>query len=128
MKPPEAAVGMYPRGKGRAVGTRDHRVPGASAGSNFQIWVVMPTLMLNPPKTYRTLLTTAAPPGSTVPLALPGQGSIARTVSVSLIGSYWRTSEVAVVAPAAEPPTVTMTLCPPMVRTPPTMLQTERLG
>src|SRR5688500_9674523 len=128
MIPPEAAVGMCPRGRGTAVGSRDHRLPAARAGSNFQIWVVMPTLMLNPPKTYRTLLTTAAPPGSTVPPTLPGQGSEARTVRVSVIGLYWRTSEVAVVAPAAEPPTVTMTLSPPMVRTPPTMLQTCRLG
>src|SRR5688572_30306034 len=103
MMPPAAAVGMYPRGAGRVAGTSDQRDPAASDGSNFQIWFVMPTLMLNPPKTYRTLPTTAAPPGRTVPLVLPGQGSVVRTVRVSVIGLYWRTSAVAVVAPAADP-------------------------
>src|SRR6187549_2257423 len=101
MMPPTAAVGMYPRGAGREAGNRVQREPAARLGSNFQIWLVMPTPMLNPPKTYSTLLTTAAPPGRTVPPTLPGQGSVVRTVRVSVIGSYWRTSEVAVVPPAA---------------------------
>src|SRR5688572_21304000 len=128
MKLPTVAVGMYPRGAGKAVGRSVQRAPGARAGLNLQIWLVIPTPMLNPPKTYRMLLCTAAPPGSTVPPTFPGQGSVAMTVKVSVIGLYWRTSDVAVVAPAAEPPTVTMTLCPPRVRTPPTMLQTCGLG
>ena len=48
-------------------------------------------VMLKPPKTYSLLLTTAAPPGSVVPPAFPGQGSVAMTVRVSVIGLYVRT-------------------------------------
>src|SRR6185369_6132608 len=85
-------------------------------------------LMLKPPRTYRTFPTTAAPPGRMVPAALPGQLSEGSVVRVSVIGSYVFTTAVAVVAPAAEPPTRTITFEPPMFRMPPTMLLTWLSG
>src|SRR4051812_26796241 len=84
----------------------------------------MPTLIVNPPSTYILLFTTAAPPGRTLPPALPGHGSVPTTVSVSLIGSYWRTALEAVAAPAAEPPTAKMYWLAPTVSTAATMLFT----
>ena len=56
--------------------------------------------------TYSLLLYTAKPPGRTLPAASPGHGSVARIVKLSATGSYTRTTAVAVVSVAAEPPTV----------------------
>ena len=47
---------------------------------------------------------------------------------VSVTGSYVRIAAVAVVPPAGEPPTTTMTFVPPMFRMPPTMLFTLLSG
>src|ERR1051325_2530840 len=84
-----------------------HLAPTAPFGLNRQIWLVEATLMLNPPRMNRllNLFTTANPPGRVVPLASPGQlSALVRVVIVSVIGLYWKTRAVAVVAPAALPP------------------------
>src|SRR5258708_5025298 len=45
----------------------------AAVGSNCHIWLVEATLTLNPPSMYSLLLCTANPPGTIVPVLLPGQ-------------------------------------------------------
>ena len=82
-----------------------HLEPAAALGSNSQISFVEATLMLNPPKMYSLLLATVNPPGRMVPTASPGQSSVPRRAGVSVTGSYVNTRAVAVVFPAAEPPT-----------------------
>src|SRR5262245_11618234 len=81
-----------------------HLAPAAALGSNSQISLVEATLMLNPPTMYSLLLATVNPPGRIVPAA-PGQSSLPRRAGVSVAGSYVNTRAVAVLAPAAEPPT-----------------------
>ena len=64
-----------------------HFEPTAAVGSNCHIWLVEATLMLNPPRMYNLLLTTAKPPGRIVPAASPGQLSpAARVLMVSVTG------------------------------------------
>jgi len=81
-----------------------HLAPTARVGSNSQIWFVDATLILNPPRMYNLLLATANPPGKVVPPA-PGQLSPVKVLAVSVTGLYANTRPVAVVCPAAEPPT-----------------------
>src|SRR4051794_15749307 len=108
MNEPIVAAGTYPRATGRVAAFRVQREPAVRFGSNSQIWLIMATLILKPPKMYSLLLNTAKPPGSMVPPESPGHGSVVTTVITSVTGLYWRTELVAVVAPAAEPPTEKM--------------------
>src|SRR5262245_58559276 len=82
-----------------------HLEPAAGLGSNSQISLVDATLISNPPRMYSLLLATVNPPGKMVPVASPGQSSLPRRAGVSVAGSYVNTRAVAVVFPAAEPPT-----------------------
>src|SRR5436309_9498818 len=105
MMPPMAAVGAYMIPSG-VFTLCVHLEPTAAVGSNCHIWLVEATLMVNPPSMYSLSLTTANPPGRIVPAASPGQLSpLGRVNVVSLAGSYQNTRAVAVVCPAAEPPT-----------------------
>src|ERR1043166_3099178 len=101
---PMVAVGadMIPTG---AFTLCSHLAPTASVGSNCQIWFVEATLMVNPPRMYSLLLNTANPPGRVVPAAAGQSSAPVSVVMTSVTGLYKNTRPVAVVAPAAEPPT-----------------------
>src|SRR5947207_15346166 len=117
MMPPMAAVGAYMIATG-VFTSCVHFEPTAAVGSNCHIWLVEPTLMLNPPSMYSLLPVTAKPPGRIVPPESPGQLSAAvRVVRTSVTGLYKNTCAVAVVCVAAEPPTQQIIGAPETVST-----------
>src|ERR1043166_4297453 len=105
MIPFMAHVGAYMIPSGVLV-ICSHLAPTPRVGSNCQISLVADTLMLKPPRMYNLLFATAKPPGKIVPALSPGQLSPAvRVLTGSVIGLEENTRAVAVVWPAAEPPT-----------------------